>query len=485
MKLLKDILYKCRTTSAVGTTNIAIEQIAADSRKVKPFSLFVAVRGTVTDGHAYIDQAIEKGAVAIVSETLPAVQAAGITYITVENSAEALGYIAANFYDNPSEKVKVIAVTGTNGKTTTVTLLYQLFRLLNKPTGLLSTVVNRLNDKKIDATHTTPDAISLNALLRQMADMRIEYCFMEASSHAIDQHRVTGVQFAGAVFTNITHDHLDYHGSFNEYIKAKKGLFDRLPAGSFALMNNDDNHSEVMVQNCKGRVVTYGMKTMCDFRAKLLEHQFNGMHLVIDNKDLYTKLIGSFNAYNILAVYAVARELGMDQLDVLTNMSLLGSVEGRFQYIRSKNELTGIIDYAHTPDALKNVLATIQEIRTGNEQIITVVGCGGDRDRGKRPLMARIAADLSDRVILTSDNPRSEDPEAILTEMKVGLDPVQASKTFSITDRREAIRMATSIAQKGDIILVAGKGHEKYQEIKGERLPFDDMEVMSESFNTH
>lgn len=484
MKPLKDILYKCRITSAEGTTNVAIEHIASDSRKVKPFSLFIAVKGTVTDGHAYIGQAVENGAVAVVCETMPEERRKGVTYVTVEHAAESLGYIAANFYDNPSAKVKVIAVTGTNGKTTTVTLLYQLFRMLNLQTGLLSTVVNRINDKKIEATHTTPDAISLNALLREMADMRVQYCFMEASSHAIDQHRITGIKFAGAVFTNITHDHLDYHGNFNNYIKAKKALFDRLQPGSFALINNDDSHAEIMVQNCKARHVTYGMRTMSDYRVRLLEHQFNGMHLLLDSKDLYTKLIGNFNASNLLAVYAVARELDMDQMDVLTNMSMLGSVEGRFQYLRSKGEVTGIIDYAHTPDALKNVLDTISEIRTHNEQVITVIGCGGDRDREKRPVMARIAASSSDRVILTSDNPRSEEPELILKEMRDGLDPVQLAKTFSITDRREAIRMAVSIARKGDIILVAGKGHEKYQEIKGERLPFDDLQVISESFNT-
>lgn len=484
MKVLRDILYKCRVTNATGAMNVAIEHLASDSRLVKPFSLFVALRGTQTDGHDYIEQAIQRGAIAVVCEEIPAVQAEKVTYVSVENAAEALGYIAANFYDNPSNDVKVIAVTGTNGKTTTVTLLYQLFRLLNKPSGLLSTVVNRINDRKIQATHTTPDAIQLNKLLREMADSRIEYCFMEASSHAIDQHRITGVKFAAAVFTNITHDHLDYHGSFNNYIKAKKGLFDRMSSGSIAVINNDDNHGEIMVQNCKSRVVTFGMKTMCEYRAKLLEHQFTGMQLLLDSKELFTKLIGSFNAMNLLAVYAVAREMGMDQLDVLTNMSMLGSVEGRFQYLRSKAGITGIVDYAHTPDALSNVLETISEIRTRNEQVITVVGCGGDRDRHKRPIMARIAAELSDRVILTSDNPRSEDPGAILAEMRGGLDPVEASKTFSITDRREAIRMAVSVAQPGDIILVAGKGHEKYQEINGERLPFDDLEVISETFNT-
>lgn len=483
MKFLKDILYKCRLKEVLGSTNVAVEHIASDSRLVKPFTVFVAVRGTVTDGHNYIASAIEKGAVAVVCEELPEERPDTVTFVQVDEAAKSLGYIASNFYDNPSEEVKVVGITGTNGKTTCATLLYQLFRLLNQPTGLLSTVVNRINDQQIEATHTTPDAIALNALLRKMADKGIEYCFMEASSHAIHQHRVTGIQFAGGVFTNITHDHLDYHGTFNEYIKAKKGLFDMLPSSAFALVNNDDLHSEVMVQNCKAKVRTFGLKTMTDYRVKVLENQFTGLHLNLDGKDLYTKLVGGFNAYNLLAVYAVSMELGMDQMDVLTSMSMLGSVEGRFQYVESKDGIIGIVDYAHTPDALLNVLKTIKDIRTGNEQVITVVGCGGDRDKDKRPKMATIAAELSERVILTSDNPRTEDPEAILNDMKQGLDPAQTSRTFSITDRREAIRMACSIAKKGDILLVAGKGHEKYQEVNGVRSPFDDMQILKETLN--
>lgn len=484
MRFLKDILYKCRLQEVQGSTNVAIEHITADSREVRPFTLFIAVKGTLTDGHVYIDAAIKKGAVAIVCETLPQDKPEHVTFIQVDDSAKSLGLIAANFYDTPSEKVKVIAVTGTNGKTTTVTLLYQLFRLLNKKTGLLSTVVNKINDQQIPATHTTPDAITLNRLLREMADKGIEYCFMEASSHAIHQHRVQGVKFTGGVFTNISHDHLDYHKTFNDYIKAKKGLFDSLPSQAFALVNNDDNHAEVMVQNCKGRIRTFGLKTMCDYRAKVLENQFSGLQLNINGKDLYTKLIGGFNAYNLLAVYAVAMELGMDEMDTLTNMSMLGNVEGRFQYQQSRSGIIAIVDYAHTPDALKNVLSTIKDIRSGNEQVITIVGCGGDRDKEKRPIMAQIAATYANKVILTSDNPRSEDPQTIINEMKAGLDPVQNSKVFAITDRREAIRMACSMAESGDIILVAGKGHEKYQEIKGERFPFDDMKVVSESLNT-
>jgi UDP-N-acetylmuramoyl-L-alanyl-D-glutamate--2,6-diaminopimelate ligase len=483
MKFLKDILYKCRLQEVQGSTNVAIEHIASDSRLAKTFSLFIAVRGTLTDGHKFIDQAVAQGAVAIVCEELPEDLKEGITYVQVTDSTEALGYIASNFYDNPSDEIEVIGVTGTNGKTTTVSLLYQMFRLLNIKTGLLSTVVNKINDQAVQATHTTPDAISLQALLRKMVDQGCKYCFMEASSHAIHQNRTKGVNFRGAVFTNITHDHLDYHETFNEYIKAKKLLFDGLPGSAFALVNNDDSHAEVMVQNTKAKVKTMGLKTMSDYRAKVLENQFNGLHLSIDGKDLYTKLIGGFNAYNLLTIYAVSMELGQDQMDVLTNMSVLGSVEGRFQYIKSKAGITAIVDYAHTPDALKNVLDTIKEIRTGNETVITVVGCGGNRDKTKRPKMARIGAELSDKLIITSDNPRDEEPEAIIQDMKAGLDPVQKSKTFSIANRKEAIRMACDIAKPGDIILIAGKGHEKYQEIKGERHPFDDMQVVALSLN--
>lgn len=484
IKLLQDILYKCRLQEIVGNTHIAIEHLSADSRDVKPFSLFFAVTGTQTDGHSYINSAIEKGAVAIVCERIPEERKSHVTYIQVPNAAEALGTIASNYFDHPSKEIKLIGITGTNGKTTVATLLYRLFRLLNYRTGLLSTVVNRINDKALAATHTTPDAITLNRLLREMVESDCEYCFMEVSSHAIHQHRVTGIHFTGGVFTNITHDHLDYHKTFNEYIKAKKGLFDMLPSGAFALVNNDDNHGEIMVQNTKARVRTFGLKTMTDFKVKVLENQFTGLHLLISGKDFYTKIVGTFNAYNLLTVYAVAAELGIDQLDILTTMSLLNSVDGRFQVVRSADGISAIVDYAHTPDALKNVLSTIKDVRTGNEKVITVVGCGGDRDRTKRPIMAQIAADHSDKVILTSDNPRSEEPEAIITEMRSGLDPVQMSKTFSITDRREAIRMACSLAAPGDIILVAGKGHEKYQEIKGERFDFDDLSEVTNTLNT-
>lgn len=481
MKLLKDILYRARITDVFGSTNTAVEHITMDSRAVKPFSLFVAVRGVTSDGHKFIDMAIKAGAVAIVCEVIPEQPLEHITYIQVSNSAEALGYIAANYYDNPSEKIKIVAVTGTNGKTTTATLLFNLSRKLGFKTGLLSTVVNKINDKDIPASHTTPDAISLQRMLSEMVESGCKYCFMEASSHALHQHRLTGTQIAGALFTNITHDHLDYHKTFNEYIKAKKMLFDMLPSNAFALVNNDDRHSEVMVQNCKGKVKTYALQTMADFKCKVIENGFGGLHLNIDAQDLFTRLIGGFNAYNILGVYAAAVELGWDKLEVLTAISLLEAPAGRFQYFTNNQGVTAVVDYAHTPDALVNVLSTIEDIRSGNEQVITIVGCGGDRDREKRPVMARISAERSDRIIITSDNPRSEDPEAIIQEMKSGLDPMLMKKTLSITDRREAIRTACSLAQPGDIILIAGKGHENYQEIAGVKHPFNDFEIAKET----
>ncbi len=455
-----------------------------DSRNVKPFCVFVAIVGVASDGHSFIEQAIKGGAVAIVCEKFPDQLQENITYVKVQNSAEALGYMACNYYDDPSEKIKVVAVTGTNGKTTTATLLYRMARKMGFKAGLLSTVENRVNDKIISATHTTPDALSLNKLLDDMATEGCEFCFMEASSHALHQHRLTGVRLTGAIFTNITHDHLDYHKTFNEYIKAKKILFDTLPSSAFALVNNDDKHGEIMLQNCKARKKTYAVKSMADYKVKVLENGFSGLHLSIQNNELYTKLIGGFNAYNLACVYATAIELGLNNLEVLTALSTLEAPEGRFQYMKTASGITAIVDYAHTPDALKNVLATIKEIRTGNEQVITLVGCGGDRDKTKRPEMASITANFSDRVILTSDNPRSENPEEIISEMKAGLDPVQMKKSLAITDRREAIKLACTLAQPGDIVLIAGKGHEKYQEINGVKHPFDDFEIVSETLKT-
>jgi UDP-N-acetylmuramoyl-L-alanyl-D-glutamate--2,6-diaminopimelate ligase len=485
MKLLQDILYQVRVQQVVGTTNLAIASVAFDSRKVVSFGLFIAVRGTQADGHQYIDQAIKAGAVAVVCEALPQMTKEGITYVKVENAQAALGIIASNFFDNPSQDIKVVGVTGTNGKTTCATLLYRLFRLMGKKVGLLSTVENRINHDVVPATHTTPDALVLNALLNKMVDAGCTHCFMEVSSHALHQHRVAGVQFAGAVFTNITHDHLDYHGTFDNYIAAKKMLFDMLPREAFALVNLDDRHGPTMLQNCKAVVQrTFAVKSMADYRARIVENQFAGLHLHIDGMDLYTKLVGRFNAFNILAVYGTAIHLGMEKLDVLTALSSLNPPAGRFEYINGPNDITAIVDYAHTPDALRNVLKTIEDIRTRSEQVITVVGCGGDRDRTKRPEMAFIATKLSDKVILTSDNPRSEDPDAIIAEMRAGVEAADYKKCLSVTNRREAIRLACSLARPGDIILVAGKGHEKYQEIAGVKQPFDDLMEVTEALKT-
>ncbi len=482
MNILSDILYKVRITQLVGPTDIGIESICIDSRQAAPGSLFIAIKGTISDGHNFIEKAIELGATAIVCETLPQNQITGITYVETSNSSEASGLVASNFYGEPSANIKLVGITGTNGKTTTATLLFNLVRGLGESCGLISTVVNKINDVDIVATHTTPDPISLNKLLAEMVEAGCTYCFMEVSSHAIHQNRIAGIQFTGAVFTNITHDHLDYHETFKAYIQAKKGLFDSLSANAFAVVNADDKNHGVMVQNCKAKVKTYALRTMANYSAKILENQFSGLHLRINNMDLYSKLIGGFNAYNLLTTWAVACELGFDQLDTLTVLSAQESVVGRFQYLRSSSNITAVIDYAHTPDALKNVLSTIKDIRTGNESVITVVGCGGNRDKEKRPVMAQIASDYSDKVILTSDNPRLENPETIIHEMKAGLNPVQMSKSLSLTDRREAIKVACSLAHSGDIILIAGKGHETYQDIEGVKHPFDDTAVVGETF---
>ena len=420
MKLLKDILYKAGLIEVVGSTNVAIMSISFDSRRIEKDSLFVAVKGTQSDGHVYINDVITKGAIAILCEELPEVLNDKITYIKVKDTAAALGIIAANFYDNPSASIKLVGVTGTNGKTTTVTLLFSLFKKLGYKVGLLSTVKNQVNNDVLASTHTTPDAIQLNALLRQMVDKGCTHCFMEVSSHAVVQNRIAGVHFAGGVFTNITHDHLDYHKTFDEYIKAKKRFFDQLGNDAFALTNKDDVNGEIMLQNTKALKRSYSLRSMADFRCKIVESQFSGLLLNIDNQEVWSKLIGSFNAYNLLAVYAAAVLLKEDKTNVLTTLSSLSSVEGRFQYIRTEDGRIGIVDYAHTPDALVNVLKTIADIRTGNEQVITVVGCGGDRDAAKRPMMAKIACDLSNKVILTSDNPRSEDPDAIINAARCG-----------------------------------------------------------------
>lgn len=484
MKLLSEILYKAGLEEVIGSTNMAVSSITFDSRLVKKDTCFIAIKGLTSDGHQFIGKAVEAGAVAIVCEVLPENLNENVTYIKVKNTHYATGIMASNFYDNPSKKLKLVGITGTNGKTTTVTLLYNLFRSLGYKCGLISTVQNKIENTVIPSTHTTPDAIALNELLNQMAEKGCHYVFMEVSSHAVVQHRITGLQFSGAIFSNITHDHLDYHKTFDEYIKAKKGFFDQLDENSFALINKDDANGMVMVQNTKAKKYTYALKTTADFKGKIMENHLNGLFMNIDGKDVWVKLIGSFNAYNILAVYATAVLLKQDPLNVLTAISTLPPVEGRFQSTKSEQGIIGIVDYAHTPDALKNVLETIKNIRTGNEQVITLVGCGGDRDAAKRPVMSSIACQFSNKVILTSDNPRSENPESILDEMQKGIDAADARKVLRISDRKEAIKTACSLAKPGDIILLAGKGHEKYQEINGVKHPFDDFEILKETFKT-
>ncbi|HRG59987.1 MAG TPA: UDP-N-acetylmuramoyl-L-alanyl-D-glutamate--2,6-diaminopimelate ligase, partial [Bacteroidia bacterium] len=452
MKLLSDIIYKSGIEEVLGATHVAIDSISFDSRKVQKLSLFVAVKGVSSDGHLFINKAIEDGAIAIVCSEMPNKIYDNVTYIKVKDTSYALGIIASNFYDNPSTKLKLVGVTGTNGKTTTVTLLYHLFKFLGYKTGLISTVKNYIDNHEFIATHTTPDAVQLNELLAKMVENGIAYCFMEVSSHSVVQHRITGLNFTGAAFSNITHDHLDYHGTFENYIAAKKGFFDQLNAQAFAIVNRDDRHFAVMLQNTKANKKTCSINQQADFKAKIIENHFAGLHLQLDGTEVWTKLIGSFNAYNILMVYSIAMLLKQDRTNVLTAISSLNPVDGRFQFIRSGNGITGIVDYAHTPDALVNVLKTIQDIRTGNENIITVVGCGGDRDAAKRPVMAEIACKLSNRVILTSDNPRSEDAEEIINQMMKGVDTVAKKKVLCISDRRQAIKTACALASTNDIV---------------------------------
>ena len=485
MKKLSDILYKAGLADVQGSTEIDISSVTADSREVTAGSLFVARKGLQSDGHDYIDAVVEAGAAAVVCETMPVSTSQYVTYVKVNDSAAALGQISANFYGNPSENLQLIGITGTNGKTTTATVLYELFRNLGFACGLISTVEIRINGEVIPTTHTTPDPVKLNSILSMMVREGCQYCFMEVSSHAIEQKRIQGLIYAGAVFTNISHDHLDYHKTFDNYIKAKKALFDSLPEDAFAVYNTDDRNGVIMIQETRARKKSFGLKGMADFRCKIIENTFSGLILNVDGHEVLCKLTGSFNAYNLLAAYSVAIMLEQDPLQVLTELSNIEPVEGRFQYTLSKNNVTGVIDYAHTPDALQNVLNTIKHIRTGNEKVITVVGCGGDRDPMKRPMMAKIACELSDKVVMTSDNPRSEDPEKILADMKKGVEPQHSGKVLSVVDRREAIRVACSLAASGDIILVAGKGHEKYQDIGGEKHPFDDMQVLQESFNIY
>ncbi len=479
MAVLQDILYKVSIRLVQGSTSVEVTNLQTDSRKVEKGSAFIAVKGVQVDGHQFIDKAVEKGAVAVIAETLPATLHEGVTYVQVDNSHAAAGYIAHNFYGHPSEKLKLVGVTGTNGKTTIATLLYKLFSALGYKCGLLSTVDNHIGDVIVPATHTTPDAINLNALLRQMGDAGCTHVFMETSSHAIHQHRIAGLQYSGALFSNITHDHLDYHKTFDEYIRVKKSFFDSLPANAFAISNADDKRGAVMLQNTSAKKYFYSLRTMADFKGKILENSLTGLVMLINDQEVHFRLIGEFNAYNLLAVYGAAICLGEEKQEVLRCLSVLSGAEGRFDYVVSpKEKIIGIVDYAHTPDALLNVLATIKKVRHGHEQIITVVGCGGDRDTAKRPVMGMVACEHSDKVIFTSDNPRSEDPEQILRDIENGLNAAAKRKYISIADRKEAIRTAINLAKPEDIILVAGKGHEKYQEIKGVKHPFDDKEVL-------
>ncbi len=480
MRKLEDILTNADVLETKGSLELAISDITFDSREVSEGSLFVAVRGTQVDGHDYIGEALSNGAQVIVCQSFPDKVKSDITYIKVENSAIALGIIASNYFGNPSSQLVLVGITGTNGKTTTATLLYKLFTILGYQAGLISTVLNKVGTKELPATHTTPDAIQIHKMLREMVDAGCDYAFMEVSSHAIEQNRIAGLSFAGAVFTNITHDHLDYHLTFKNYLTTKKKLFDQLAADAFALSNADDKNGKVILQNTKAGQHTYGIKSMADFKGKVIENHFSGMQMLIDGHEIHALLSGSFNAYNLLAAYSTAILLKQDQDEVLTAISQLTGAEGRFELVRSKNNITGIVDYAHTPDALKNVLDSINSLRTKNEQLITVVGAGGDRDRKKRPKMAHIASRLSTLLILTSDNPRSEDPEQILEEMKKGIEADKTNKTLTITNRKEAIKTAVTMAHEGDVILVAGKGHEKYQEIKGKKYPFDDKQLLTE-----
>lgn len=482
MKTIQQLIHEIPNAEVIGNAGITVLHLTYDSRMVGEGSLFFAVKGTQVDGHKYINDVIEKGATAIVCENLPETINNTVTYIKVNNTSEAMGLMAAEFYDHPSKKLKLTAITGTNGKTTVATLLFRLFRSFGHNVGLLSTVQNQINETVIPSTHTTPDSIRINELLEHMVEQGCEYAFMEASSHAIDQNRIKGLHFAGTVFTNITHDHLDYHVTFSNYINAKKKLFDDVNDDAFALTNKDDKNGLVMLQNTKATRYTYSLKAIADFKAKIIESDFTGMLLNIDEQEAWFRLVGNFNAYNILAVYGTAFLLGKEKLEIIQHLSNIESVKGRFEYVRSVDGVIAIIDYAHTPDALKNILDTINELRTQNEQLITVVGCGGNRDAAKRPVMADIASEHSTKVIFTSDNPRDENPENILDEMQKGVKPLHYKKTLRISDRKEAIKAAVASANKGDIILVAGKGHENYQEIKGVKHHFDDKQTVLELF---
>lgn len=480
MKQLKDILYKVGIEAVHGATDITISKIEFDSRKIELNDVFVAIRGTLSDGHDYIEKALSLGAIAVVCEEFPSVIVNGVTYVKVKDSNEALAFLAANYYDNPSENIKLVGVTGTNGKTTIASLLYQLFKKAGYKVGLLSTVKIMVDTEEFKATHTTPDSLTLNYYLDQMIQDGCEFCFMEVSSHGVHQKRTEALRFTGGVFTNLSHDHLDYHNTFAEYRDVKKSFFDNLSKDAFAITNIDDKNGLVMLQNTKAKKLSYALKSYADYKAQILENQLTGLLLKINDNEVWVKLIGSFNAYNLLAIYGVAVELGIKNDEALRLLSELESVSGRFQFIVSDSKITAIVDYAHTPDALENVLKTIEDIRTKNEHLITVVGCGGDRDKTKRPIMANIASSMSDKAIFTSDNPRTENPETIIEEMEKGVEPQNFKKTISILDRKQAIKTACQLANPNDIILIAGKGHETYQEINGVRHDFDDLQIVTE-----
>ena len=480
MKQLKDILYKVHIEAVHGATDVVVSKIEFDSRKIELNDVFVAIRGTLSDGHDYIEKALSLGAIAVICEEFPSVIVNGVTYIKVKDSNEALAFLAANYYENPSENIRLVGVTGTNGKTTIASLLYQLFKKAGYKVGLLSTVKIMVDEQEFKATHTTPDSLTINKYLDLMVQEGCEFCFMEVSSHGVHQKRTEALRFEGGVFTNLSHDHLDYHNTFAEYRDVKKSFFDNLPKSAFAITNIDDKNGLVMLQNTKAKKLTYALKSYADYKAQILENQLSGLLLKINDNEVWVKLIGSFNAYNLLAIYGVAVELGIEKMEALRLLSELESVSGRFQFIVSESKITAIVDYAHTPDALENVLKTIEDIRTKNEQLITVVGCGGDRDKTKRPIMANIASSMSDKAIFTSDNPRTENPETIIEEMEKGVEPQNFKKTVSILDRKQAIKTACQLANPNDIILIAGKGHETYQEINGVRHDFDDLKIVTE-----
>ncbi len=480
MKNLNEILNNVKIESIIGSTEIDINKLEFDSRKLITNDVFISIRGTVSNGHDFIDKAINLGAIAIICDTFPNGIQAGITYIQVKDTNSAMAIMASNYFENPSNKLKLVGITGTNGKTTVASLLYQLFKKAGYKVGLLSTVKILVDEIEYKASHTTPDSITINHYLNEMIENNVEFCFMEVSSHGIHQKRTEGLTFTGGVFTNLSHDHLDYHPTFAEYRDVKKSFFDHLPKGAFALSNIDDKNGIVMMQNTSARKLTYALKTYADFKAQILENQLSGLLLKINNNEVWVKLIGTFNAYNLLAIFGTATQLGLDELETLRLLSELESVSGRFQFIVTDEKITAIVDYAHTPDALENVLKTINDIRTKNEQLITIVGCGGDRDKAKRPIMANIASSLSDKTIITSDNPRTENPETIINEMEAGVEPQNFKKTLSISDRKQAIKTACQLANANDIIIIAGKGHETYQEIQGIRYDFDDMAILKE-----